>query len=150
MSSERSRLSGAALDFLNIVAPRLSLKFEPLVSLLLPSVLRLSNRPNKVYVTRAEKSLMMIITYCPIPSVISHLLVACKESKIATGRIAAVEGALRALNKWDWTQTPLKAKVGDIEEIIRLSGKDKDPSVRQSSRKVFDAYKALFADRLDE
>ncbi|KIJ26549.1 hypothetical protein M422DRAFT_192044, partial [Sphaerobolus stellatus SS14] len=150
MVSERTRLSAAVLDFLNITAPRLGPKFEPLVPLFVPSILRLSSRTNKVYVSRAEKTLAMIITYCPLPAIVPQLLIACKESKVVTGRIAGAEGVLRALNKWDWTQNPMKAKIGDIEDMLRLTGKDKDPTVRQLSRKIFDAYKALFPDRLDE
>jgi len=101
-------------------------------------------------VTRSQATIALIIGYCHLPSIVPHLLTACKDSKIATGRIAGAEGILRALNKWDWEQKDIKTKIGDVEEALRLTGRDKDPAVRQISRKVFEAYKTLFPDRLEE
>ncbi|KAF8530464.1 clasp N-terminal domain-containing protein, partial [Hysterangium stoloniferum] len=150
MNSERTRLSAAALECLTVIAPRIGLTFDALAPFFISHILRLSNRTNKVYVTRSQASVALIINYCHIPSLISHLLVACKDSKIVTGRVTAVEGILRALNKWDWTQKDIKVKVVDVEEVIRLTGRDKDAGIRQTSRKVFEAYKILFPERIEE
>ena len=150
MNSERTRLSMTTLDCLAAIAPRIGSKFDTLVPLFVPVILRLSNRTNKVYVTRSQATIALIIGYCHLPSIVPHLLTACKDSKIATGRIAGAEGILRALNKWDWEQKDIKTKIGDVEEALRLTGRDKDPAVRQISRKVFEAYKTLFPDRLEE
>lgn len=150
MNSERTRLSAAALDCLIIVAPRVGLAFEGLVPLFMPHILRLATRTNKVYVTRSQAGLALILSYCHIPSIIPYLLAACKESKIVTGRAVALEGVLRCLNKWDWTQREIKARVGDVEEAIKITGRDKDAGIRQTSRKVFEVYKALFPARVDE
>jgi CLASP N terminal len=149
MNSERTRLSSAALDCLTIIAPRVGLAFEPLVPLFVPHILRLATRTNKVYVTRSQATLALVVGYCHIPSIIPCLLAACKESKIVTGRAVSVESVLRCLNKWDWTDKEIKAKVGDVEEVIRVTGRDKDAGIRQTSRKVFEAYKTLFPDRVD-
>ena len=149
MNSERTRLSAAALDCLITIAPRVGLAFEALVSLFVPHILRLATRTNKVYVTRSQAGLALILGYCHIPSIIPCLLAACKESKVVTGRAVAVECMLRCLNKWDWTEKEIKAKVCDVEEVIRVTGRDKDAGVRQTSRKVFEAYKTLFPDRVD-
>ncbi|KAF8590933.1 hypothetical protein K439DRAFT_1119805 [Ramaria rubella] len=150
MNSERTRLSAAALDCIVVIAPRLGLGFEALVPLFVPHILRLSTRTNKVYVTRSQAGVALIIGYCHIPSIMPHLLAACKDSKIVTGRAVAVEGMLRCLNKWDWTQKDIKAKVSDVEEVIKVTGRDKDAAIRQTSRKVFEAYKTLFPERIDE
>ncbi|GJJ06586.1 hypothetical protein Clacol_000779 [Clathrus columnatus] len=148
LNSERTRLSTTALDCIGIAAPRLGLDFEPLVPIYVPAILRLSNRTNKVYVKRAHTTMDLIIGFCHIPSILHHLITACKESKISTGRIAAIDGALRALNKWDWTQKDIRNKVTDIEEMIRITGRDKDAIIRQTSRQVFEAYKNIFPERV--
>lgn len=150
MNSERTRLSAAALDCIIIVAPRIGIAFDSLVPLFVPHILRLATRTNKVYVTRSQAGLTLILSYCHIASLIPHLLTACKESKIVTGRAVALEGVLRCLNKWDWSKKEIKAKVGDVEEVIKITGTDKDAGIRQTSRKVFEAYKDLFPDRVDE
>ncbi|KAF8532513.1 clasp N-terminal domain-containing protein, partial [Gautieria morchelliformis] len=150
MNSERTRLSAAALECLIIIAPRVGLAFEVLVPLFVPHILRLANRTNKVYVTRSQTGLALILGYCHIPSIIPHLLAACKESKMVTGRAIAVEGVLRCLNKWDWTDRYTKARVGDVEEVIKVTGRDKDAGIRQTSRQIFEAYKVLFPERVEE
>lgn len=150
MNSERTRLSAAALECITIIAPRIGPAFDTLVPLFMPHILRLSTRSNKVYVTRSQASMGLIIGYCHIPSIIPYLLIACKESKIVTGRAVAIEGVLRCLNKWDWAQKDIRSRVGDIEEVIKVTGRDKDAGIRQASRKVFEAYKILFPERVDE
>lgn len=143
-------MSAAVLDCISVVAPRMGSDFEPLVSIYIPPILRLSNRANKVYVTRSQAVITLVIGFCHIPSILPHLVTACKESKIATGRTIAIEGVLRALNKWDWSQKEIRSKVTNVEEMIRLTGRDKDAGIRQISRQVFEAYKNIFPERLDE
>ena len=150
MNSERTRLSAAALECITAIGPRIGLAFDPLVPLFIPHILRLSTRSNKVYVTRSQASMGLILNYCHIPSIMPQLLVACKESKIVTGRAVAIDGILRCLNKWDWVQKDVRSKVGDVEEAIKITGRDKDAKIRQSSRKVFEAYKIMFPERVDE
>lgn len=150
MNSDRTRLAVAALDCLGAIAPRIGVKFEPLVTIYVPPLLRLSTRTNKVFVARSQSTTALIIGYCQIPSIIPYILSACKESKMASGRLAAAEAALRTLNKWDWTQKDTKVKVGSIEELLKITGRDKDSAVRQTSKAIFAAYKALFPERIDE
>lgn len=143
-------MSAAVLDCIGVVAPRIGLDFEPLVPIYIPPILRLSNRTNKVYVVRSQATIALIIGFCHIPSILSCLLTACKESKIATGRTAAVEGVLRALTKWDWSPKEFQNRITTVEEIIRITGRDKDASIRQVSRQIFETYKNLFPERVDE
>lgn len=160
MLTERTRLSGSALDFLSTMAPRLGAKFDPLVAFILPSLLKVLTRPNKVYVTRAQSCLNLIVEHCQLPSIIPHLREAVKD-KSQSLRLGATQATLQIVATWDRSMLEVregasnlgsrrKGNVEDIEMIIKETARDANPSVRQVSRQAFDQYAEIWPDRMEE
>lgn len=42
------------------------------------------------------------------------------------------------------------AKVGEIESVVRAIGTDSNVDARKIARQIFDLYKQMFPDRVDE
>ncbi|KAG8914039.1 hypothetical protein FRC01_004250 [Tulasnella sp. 417] len=159
MVSERGRLSGVATDFVSSFAPRLGSRFEPLVSVIIPALVKLLMRPNKVFVNRAQACLLLIIEHCHLPSIVPHLREAAKD-KAQTLRLSAVEATLQVLEHFDKSllevregsssiQTRRRGNVEDIETIIKDTARDANPTVRQASRKVFEKYSEIWPERVE-
>ncbi|KAG8950715.1 hypothetical protein FRC03_012751, partial [Tulasnella sp. 419] len=157
MLSERTRLSSTATDLVTAIAPRLASRFEVLVPLIVPAVIKLCNRPNKVFVTRAQKCLSAIIEHCHALNIIPFLREAVKE-KAQSIRLSAIQATLLVFVHWDphilevkEGSAPLnryKGNVEDMESIIRDTARDANPEVRKISREVFEKYCEVFTDRV--
>lgn len=159
MLSERGRLSGVAIDFVSSFAPRLGARFEPLVHIIIPALVKLLMRPNKVFVNRGQACLLLIIEHCHLPSIVPHLREAVKD-KAQTLRLAAIEATLHVLEHFDKSllevregmssiQTRHRGNVEDIESIIKDTARDANPTVRQVSRKVFEKYTEIWEERVE-
>jgi hypothetical protein len=147
MLSERTRLSGTAVDLLVAMAPRLDLNFEPLVSVFLPTVMQLCSRANKIYVARSRAFLEAVTSHTVLTSIIPYLARTC-EDKSNTAREVAIDFIFHSLNRFN---PPHLIKYAEnVESSVRLTGTDKDAAVRSMSRKVFEAYKILWPDRVDQ
>ena len=158
MLSERTRLSGTAIELISVTAEHLGSRFEPLVQLFVPAVLRVLTRPNKVFVTRAQTCLLHVIEYCHLPSIVPHLREAVKDKSQAL-RLGAIEATLHLLNHFERqlldvrvTSSTLvsrhRGNAEDIESIIRDTACDANPSVRQVSRATFEKYSDSWPDRV--
>lgn len=159
MLTERTRLSASALDLVSAMAPRLAARFEPLVAILFPSLLKVLTRPNKVYVTRGQACLLLIVEHCHLPVIIPHLREASKDKSVSL-RLGVTEAILQLVSSWDRAilevregastlLTRHKGNVEDIETIIKETARDANPAVRQVSRQVFDKYSEIWPERLD-
>ncbi|KAG9035357.1 hypothetical protein FRB95_011508 [Tulasnella sp. JGI-2019a] len=159
MLTERTRLSASALELVSAMAPRLGARFEALVAILIPSLLKVLTRPNKVFVSRAQACLNLIVEHCHLPSLIPHLREAAKDKSI-TLRLGVTEATLQLVNTWDRGLLDVregastltarhKGNVEDIETIIKETARDANPGVRQISRQVFDKYAEVWPERLD-
>ncbi|KAG8900680.1 hypothetical protein FRB99_005817 [Tulasnella sp. 403] len=159
MASERTRLSTTALEFVSTVAPLLAVRFEPLVPLFVPAVLKLLTRPNKVFITRAQAALSKIIENCHLPTIVPYLRDAVKD-KSQSLRLGATEATLLVIEQFDRSlldvreaataiTTRLRGNVEDIEAIIKDTARDANPNVRQTSRKVFEKYREIWPERVD-
>ncbi|KAG9050710.1 hypothetical protein FS837_003048 [Tulasnella sp. UAMH 9824] len=159
MISERGRLSGVAVDFVSSFAPRLGSRFEPLVLFIIPALVKLLMRPNKVFVNRAQACLLLIIEHCHLPSIVPLLREAVKD-KAQTLRLAAIEATLHILEHFDKSLLEVKegsssiqirhrGNVEDIESIIKDTARDANPTVRQVSRKVFEKYTEIWPERVE-
>src|SRR5260221_14713219 len=95
MVSERTLLSGPAVELVSVIGARLGPKFEPFVPLYLPAVLKLCTKPSKIYLSRGTSCLKMLATHCRVPAIISQLKLVMME-KSQTLRIAASD----ALNEF--------------------------------------------------
>ncbi|WWC71733.1 uncharacterized protein I206_105691 [Kwoniella pini CBS 10737] len=147
MLSDRGRLSGVSTDLLQTFAPRLSTNFKPLVNLYLEPVLALLGRPNKVFLKRAEKCLLTILTHCQLITILPELRRGLNDNATTCRRGSAI-GIERAVNEWPgelWTEKYLSL----LEESVKKMAVDKDPEVRQTSRRVWAIFVDLWPERVE-
>ncbi|CDS00432.1 hypothetical protein [Sporisorium scitamineum] len=145
--SERTKLSGTAGDLLNSIAPRMAERFEPLVAVFVPTLLLICARTNKVAVKRAEKSLHFIVKHCRPPSVVVYLKEAIKDKGQGLRAVAAatLEVVLEHTEK-----ERLARRVGDIEACIKSGATDSNPEVRQTTKRLFELYVAIWPERVEQ
>jgi hypothetical protein len=149
MCSERSRLSGAAIDLLSTLACGLGSEMEPLLPLFFPTLLTLCTRTNKVFITRARTCIFAFIENTQLPAILPFLSEASKDKSV-TLRLAAAESVLACLNCFNPPDLEKEVRASLIEEVIRATARDASADVRKVSRKVFEAYKALLPGRVDK
>lgn len=145
--SERTKLSGTAADLLTSVAPRLANRFESLLSTFVPPLLQLCARTNKVALIRAKKCLLLIAKHCKLISLLPLLRDAARDKSI-TLRNVAVEVTLMLIESIDNIER-LERRIGDIEIIIKSTATDRDPEVRQWSKRTFELYSERFPSRVE-
>ncbi|KAI0058059.1 hypothetical protein BV25DRAFT_1919593 [Artomyces pyxidatus] len=146
--SERTRLSGAAIELIIALATGLGTSFEPLVPQLFPTLLSLCSRPNKVFIARAKAGIEAVIDQTQLPSVLPYLAEGLKDKSVSL-RLIAIESILACLNCLNPPDLERETRAKDIEGSIKLTATDASAEVRKISRQVFDAYKILLPDRVD-
>jgi hypothetical protein len=149
INSERTILSGHTVNLLEQTALAVGTDFEPLCPLYIPVLLSLCTRTIKLYVSRAKACLLTIVDEVRPPSILSHLHHSV-DSKAATLRLAVVELTSASLNSFNPSDLAKDARARDIEAIIKATASDANPDVRKSSRKAFEAYITVLADRVPE
>lgn len=148
MNSERTRLANIAVDLFTVLAPPLGSKFESLIGVFVPNLIRLLGRTNKVFIARATAGLHAIITHCPHPRLLVELRVMVTD-KSAALRVLVGGAVLRCMTEWDWSVPSLASKAGDVETVIRAFGTDSNVDARKIARQIFDCYKQTFPDRVE-
>ena len=148
MVSERTRLSGAAIDLVRVVASDLGPSFDPLIPSFLPVLLSLCSRTNKVIITRARTSITTIIETTQLPSILPYFLQSIKD-KSTTLRLAAAEGTLACLNCFNPPDLEKESRARDVEAVIRSTATDAQADIRAIGKRLFDAYKLLFPGRVE-
>ncbi|CAG8583223.1 4597_t:CDS:2, partial [Ambispora leptoticha] len=147
LATERTRLSGAACEFVEELGRCLGPKFETLVDFFFPALLKLCARTNKVFITRAQKSIMTIIRNCKIPALIPKFKEALKDQN-KTLRTSAAEFILVSLEVND--VGALSKYIADLEWAIREGAIDSTPAVRSTSKKTFEIFKLKFDLRIQD
>ncbi|EJD36027.1 hypothetical protein AURDEDRAFT_74685 [Auricularia subglabra TFB-10046 SS5] len=145
MNSDRSKLSFEAVDFVSSLAS-LGRAFDPLLNHLFDALLKLCLKTSRILVARVQAAIMRVVEETTLPGILSHLREAIKD-KNQNLRAVASDAVLLAMNTF--APRDLTARVTDVEEIIRSTGRDANPGVRQTSRKIFEAYQILFPERVD-
>ena len=135
MNSERTRLSGAAIDLLVSVATGLGREFEQLLTLFMPPLLALCGRTNKVVINRTRTCIITIIESTQLASVLTYFLQNIKD-KSTSLRLVAAEGTLACLNSCNPPDLERESRARDIEAIIRSTARDANADVRKLSRKI--------------
>jgi hypothetical protein len=148
LKSERTILSGAAMDLISTAAQGLGTSFEPLLPPLLPTLLALCGRPNKVVISRARSCIIEIIQSTQLASIIPYFLRSVKDKSIPIRQMVA-DGSLTCLNSLSPDDLGRESRLKDIEDLIRLTARDATADVRKTSRKMFQAYQILFPHRVD-
>ncbi|OCH93134.1 hypothetical protein OBBRIDRAFT_725457, partial [Obba rivulosa] len=148
ITSERSRLSGIAIDLVCVLSDVLADLFTPLIPLFLPTLLVLCSRTNKVFITRAKACIATIIQNTRSISILPYLLDAAKD-KSSSLRLAAAEGALACLNSFNPPDFEKEPRAREVEGIIRAVATDANADVRKIGRQIFEAYKVLLPKRVE-
>lgn len=148
MNSERSRLSGSAIELVTALLAGLGPSFEPLVSLFLPTLLGLCARTNKVFTSRAKACIFAIIENTQSPSLLPYLAESINHKSIFL-RLVAADGVLACLNCFNPPDIEKDTRARLIEDVIRLTARDASADVRRTGKKIFEAYKALLPDRVE-
>ncbi|KDQ21234.1 hypothetical protein BOTBODRAFT_196201 [Botryobasidium botryosum FD-172 SS1] len=151
MLSERARLSGAATDLVTVFAPRLGTRFDPLMGIFVPTLLKLCARTNKLFITRAHTCLSRILETTRLTRVLPMLRDALGD-KSQSLRLAATELTAVFVEYWVKCEGDrMKTRwVEDIEVIIKVSARDSNPDIRKTSRRLFESYKLMCPDRIPE
>ncbi|KAL5528747.1 hypothetical protein ACEPAF_7884 [Sanghuangporus sanghuang] len=148
LTSERSRLSGAATDVLTSLATHLQRAFEALIPHFVPTLLTLAARSNKIFIARAKACLLAIVENCQSPAILPLLRHAISDKSVAL-RLTVVELVVACLNCFNPPDLEAPNRPEDIEIVIRATARDPNADIRKSSRKAFEAYKILFPSRVD-
>ncbi|PCH43690.1 hypothetical protein WOLCODRAFT_60364, partial [Wolfiporia cocos MD-104 SS10] len=146
--SERSRLSGAAVELMGTAAKSLERAFDPLIPLYLPTLLTLCSRSNKVFVNRARKGLLEVIEHTRSPSIIPFLAESTKDKSVSL-RLAAADSILTCLNLFNPPDLEKEPRAREIEAVIRITATDANADVRRTGKKLFEAYKQIMPARVD-
>lgn len=149
INSERSRLSGAAIDLITTLATTIEQSFDTLVPLFLPTLLALCSRPNKVFQSRARQCILTIIGNSYSPSVLPYFAESVKD-KSASLRLSAAECALACLNTLNPPDLEKEPRAREIEIMIRATATDASADVRGMGKKIFEAYKLVLPARVDK
>lgn len=148
MNSERSRLSGSAIELVNALLAGLGSSFEPLVSLFMPTLIGLCGRTNKVFTSRAKACILAVIENTQLPSILPYLADSLTQ-KSAFLRLVAAEGVLACLNCFNPPDIEKDTRARLIEDVIKLTARDASADVRRAGKMIFEAYKALLPDRVE-
>ncbi|KAJ8581368.1 hypothetical protein M405DRAFT_925434 [Rhizopogon salebrosus TDB-379] len=144
ISSERSRLSGTAIELVTALLAGLGHSFAPLITLFLPTLIGLCARTNKVFTKRAKTCVLAVIqgtqSQSPLP-----ILVRSLAHKSPAVRLVAAEGILAYLNRPAVDVTRVRL----LEEAIKLTSRDASAEVRKTGTKIFEAYKAILPERIE-
>ncbi|THV06776.1 hypothetical protein K435DRAFT_590491, partial [Dendrothele bispora CBS 962.96] len=148
LKSERTRLSGPAVDLIIAVATELNANFEPLLHLFFPTLLMLCGRPNKIILNRVKGCIVAIIENTQLVSVLPYFQQHIKE-KSASLRLVVAECTLACVNSSNPSDLEKEARVKDIEALIKAASRDANADVRKAGKKVFGAYQELLPNRVD-
>ncbi|KAK0241942.1 clasp N terminal-domain-containing protein [Armillaria nabsnona] len=147
IKSERTRLSGVAIDCITELATGLGTSFEPLLPVFFPALLSVCARTNKVFVTRARACVLLIIESTQLPSILPYFVHSIKD-KSASLRLVAAEGVLTCLNCLNPPDLEKEVRAREVENMIKATTRDANADVRKTGRKVFEAFKVLLPDRV--
>lgn len=147
INSERTRLSGAALDVLSTLAEGLGTDFYPFLSLFLPSILLLCGRPNKTTISRAKGCVLAIIETTQLPGIL-HYLAQFSRDKSPTIRLVSAEGTLSCLKCFNPPDIEQENLSFCIEALIRTFVRDANADIRKVGKEIFWNYKVLLPNRI--
>ncbi len=146
--SERTRLSGAAIDLIGAAASELGNPFEPLLPLFFPTLILLCTRTNKVFISRARTCIITIIEATQSPSILTYLSQSAKDKSVSL-RLVAAEAALACLNSFNPPNLQKESRAREIEALIKCAGTDPNADVRKLGRKIYEAYTILLPHRVE-
>ncbi|KAG0339292.1 hypothetical protein BG000_002417 [Podila horticola] len=142
--TERTRLSGTACELVEKLATAMGRDFGPqCADLFIGPLLKVCARTNKVMVTRAVKALTSMIS----AGAISVLPKTCAAfaSPNKTQRIACINLIATCVSQF--SPQELEPHLPALEPVLKEGVQDAAPEVRDTSRKSFKVYAAMFPER---
>jgi hypothetical protein len=149
LNSERTILSGHVIALLEHTALTFNSELEPLCPVYVPVLLGLTTRTVKLYISRSKACLLTIVTETRPLYIIGQLRQSSEDKSISL-RLAATELILSCLNDYNPADLAKDSRARDIESIIKTTARDANTDVRKASRKAYEAYSVVLADRVSE
>ena len=123
--------------------------FESVADILIPSVLRLCARANKVFVTSAVACITTCIQSSLIPSLVPIFFEAMSSSSKSLRQSGAFFLSLQLQVSLERGKSRIEPYVETMEAAIRLGISDSTSDVRETCKKIFETYRILFDLRLE-
>ena len=146
--SERSRLSAVAIEFLALTTRKVPRTLEALIPNFIPTLLLLSSRSNKVFITRARTCIVTIIQTTQSPLILSYLVQNVRDKSIPLRQTVA-EAALACLKSFRPSDLQRDARGKEIELIIKAAATDANSDIRKLGKSMYDVYRVLLPDRVE-
>ncbi|KAJ1552781.1 hypothetical protein HK405_010039, partial [Cladochytrium tenue] len=146
LSTERTRLARTGMALVEMMAAALGDRFEPLVDITVPPLLRLCSRANKVFVSCANATLKAVVEAAGVPSIIP-LLHESLQSNSKSLRASAADCLVAVLEANNPSR--IEAFADAVEAAIKLAVVDAAPEVRTLGRSAFELFKDRFPHRVD-
>ncbi|KAJ9069569.1 hypothetical protein DSO57_1017201 [Entomophthora muscae] len=143
ITTDRTRLSGAAVSLIQQVAEVLKGEFLPFIDWVLPALLKLPTRTNKVVVTRATNCILTITKVTQLTELIPFYSDATKSIS-KTLRVASMKAILQVIESFKSESAQIHGQL--IEASIRDGAIDSASEVREASRLTYAAYVKAFPD----
>ncbi|OAX37817.1 hypothetical protein K503DRAFT_692678, partial [Rhizopogon vinicolor AM-OR11-026] len=148
MKSKRTMLSSSAIQLVTVLSADLGPSFEPLVSLFVPTLLRLCIQTEKISRRLARACIFALIgnTLALRPSILPYLGELDESMAL---RLVAAEAILACLNSASFSVSniAMDTRARLIEDVIELSAQNDRADVRKAAKDIFDAYKVHYPDR---
>ncbi|KIK68838.1 hypothetical protein GYMLUDRAFT_152513 [Collybiopsis luxurians FD-317 M1] len=148
LKSERTRLSGPAIDLVSVLASELGTAFEPLLHLFFPTLLLLCARTSKVVLGRSRTCVLFIIEVTQLVSAMPYFIQFIRDKSVSL-RVVVAEGMLACLNSLNPPDLEKEERVKDIEAFIKLSVRDANPEVRKLGKQIYRAYEILLPSKAE-
>lgn len=158
MSTERTRLSGTALDLVGATS-RLGSCWDSAVPFYVPTIIKLLGRASKIYVTRATITLSSLIKGTKSLLFIPYLIDGISEKSL-TIRVGCADALLCCLTDILGDTGPaesgkpkppgkdgLSKRLNEIENAIKIGGRDRDPKVRATFKRIWELYEQQWPTR---
>jgi hypothetical protein len=151
MSSERSSLSRSAIELVTALSTSMGPSFGPLISLFLPTLLKICAGKSKESSGQAKACILTLIEKTPLPSLLPYLAESGDyKSASSASLLVAAEGILSCLNSKSFNIPNVRIDTRALlfEDVVILTASAQDASTRVAGRAIFEACKASFPDRV--
>ncbi|KAJ2721456.1 hypothetical protein GGI07_003969 [Coemansia sp. Benny D115] len=145
--SERTRLSGTALQLVEEMARSMETRFTAISELLFPPVMKTCGRANKVFVTRGIKCLTQVITYAHVPEQTPRICDAVSNDVNKTVRSSAAKLLMSIISCC--TVPELNPHLAVVEKAIASGVVDANPDARTTARQSYEIYIKRFSNRVE-
>ncbi|KAL7754100.1 hypothetical protein RI367_000080 [Sorochytrium milnesiophthora] len=155
IQSDRSQLSGSAMDLVDTLARTLQLALTQFMDALVPPLIKATGKASKLTATRAYNALTSVATHIPTVPLLVRLCEAGASSNKYT-RTCAVECIEVVLDNLADHHGQLTAHKEVLENLLLKTVQDPAADTRESSRRAITRYlelmpsRQIFLDRLPE